>query len=178
MIPFMTGKQFRVLREILDHGNERVSVADTAKRANASKATVSLIAGRLKRSGILKKNLELNLSKFTTRALKIVINAYRLSPLIPLIKSSLKDARGIGVYGSWADGTNTRKSDLDLWARCKLAPSLKEVAALERVIRKRYGIDVQILALDDARFKALKESDSNFYHAIANSKVVWGTLYD
>ncbi len=81
-------------------------------------------------------------------------------------------ARGIGVYGSYAEGTNTAESDIDLWAFVdEYTPELEVCAArVEKDVSAGSGVEVHLLILTPEKLAELRETDTPFYAGLMR----WG----
>jgi predicted nucleotidyltransferase len=80
-------------------------------------------------------------------------------------------AESIGIYGSWAEGTNNRESDLDLWVLVKnYTPDLEfEAGELQRELGAATGTEVHVLILTREKLQALKKKDIPFYTNFKNN---------
>ena len=76
------------------------------------------------------------------------------------------------LYGSWANGTNNKDSDLDLWIQSG-SESDEKVAELRRTV-KQFKAEANIIVLTEKRLGELKERDFVFYCSLHNSFVLWG----
>ncbi|MEA2035273.1 MAG: nucleotidyltransferase domain-containing protein [Euryarchaeota archaeon] len=104
-----------------------------------------------------------------TKALKRLLNIRFLSSII-----FLPDwAGGIGIYGSFADGTNSAKSDLDVWVYVDSYSSDLELksARLEKSLGKETGVETNILILTSEKLSRLKEDDNPFYFSLMKSTI-------
>jgi predicted nucleotidyltransferase len=75
------------------------------------------------------------------------------------------------MYGSWAEGTNTTESDIDLWVYCKTLPPGTEVAELERDISRALSAEVHVLMLSPDKIMTMKNSDEPFYRSFTKQSV-------
>ena len=82
-------------------------------------------------------------------------------------------AAGIGIYGSWADGTNTTESDLDLWILVKhYTPELEiNAAELEQNLAAEIQCEVNSLLLTGEKLRQLKAEDQPFYLGLMKGNV-------
>ncbi|WP_244987659.1 nucleotidyltransferase domain-containing protein [Methanoculleus chikugoensis] len=85
-------------------------------------------------------------------------------------------ARGIGVYGSYAEGTNTAGSDLDLWVLVDAyTPDLEVPAArVGKSAGATVGAETNLLILTSERLSDLRETDQPFYTNLVRSSVTLG----
>ncbi|HNX39542.1 MAG TPA: nucleotidyltransferase domain-containing protein [Methanothrix sp.] len=97
-----------------------------------------------------------------SRAIRLLLNLER----IDLSTFSLGSARGIGIYGSWARGTNDQESDLDVWIKADSLPEQNILARLQRDLSLQTGSEVNLLMLTPERLERLKIEDPPFYHSL------------
>ncbi len=102
------------------------------------------------------------------RAVKVLLNLDRLMPLVFLPRWAI----GIGMYGSWATGTNTRSSDLDLWVFGKEYPGEESPGEIISTLTGSLGVEVHLLFLSPEKLADLERDDPPFYHAFMRSALV------
>ena len=95
---------------------------------------------------------------------------------ITLLEASLSFpdwARGIGIYGSWARGTNTIESDLDLWIIVKnYHPDLEfTIAEFEHNLSNTLECEVHSLILTKEKLKNISKEDPPFYSRLMNDTI-------
>jgi len=100
---------------------------------------------------------------------------------------SLGSARGLGLYGSWARGTNHQESDLDVWIRADSLPPESVLARLQRDLSLQADSEVNLLVLTPEKLERLKIDDAPFYNSLVMSSVTligepleedWPMLFD
>jgi predicted nucleotidyltransferase len=101
------------------------------------------------------------------RAIKLLLNLERLD----LSALNLDFARSLGLYGSWARGTNYYDSDLDLWIEAESLPPEKELARLQRDLSLQVGSEVNLLVLTPEKLERLKGEDPPFYSSLVMNSV-------
>jgi predicted nucleotidyltransferase len=80
-------------------------------------------------------------------------------------------ARGLGLYGSWARGTNHQDSDLDVWIKADSLPPESELARLQRDLSLQAGSEVNLLVLTPEKLERLKRDDPPFYNSLVTNSV-------
>jgi predicted nucleotidyltransferase len=103
-----------------------------------------------------------------SRAIKLLLNLQR----IDLSALSLGSARGLGLYGSWARGTNHQDSDLDVWIRADSLPPESELARLQRDLGLQADTEVNLLVLTPEKLEGLKREDPPFYNSLVYHSVI------
>ncbi len=160
---------------------ENASVRDLAKKANCSPAkvtqflvpysknrlvTVSSDKNR-KVIGLNKKNplvREMIALVFTTKILN--------SKTFSLIQ---KSADSIGVYGSVAEGTMDKQSDIDLWVVSAKRPGLVETGKIKQQFTNELGREVSLKFFTKEDLQQLKKNDTIFYNELEyKSKILHG----
>ncbi|MBA7473518.1 hypothetical protein ES707_08858 [subsurface metagenome] len=105
-------------------------------------------------------------------AVKRLLNIDLLVAAVPLPEW----ARGIGVYGSYAEGTNTADSDLDLWVLVDEYTPDPEVPAARvgKTASAAVGTEANLLILTPGRLSDLRETDRPFYNNLIRSSITLG----
>lgn len=171
---FSTEERVKILKHIIFEDSS-LGVEKIAKKLNLSKGLVSQYLNSLCELGIaykLKNKFYIKRGAAIVRGLKIFLNL--LSIDIGELKK-LKGIVGIGLYGSFAQGTNTKNSDIDIWAKVKEYPKEMEIAKTSGIIKRKSGYSVQILVLHPERINSLKNTNSAFYYSlVSGSFLLWG----
>lgn len=165
---FKTTDRISLLRYALY--NPPFTVQQAANATGVSKALVSRYLARLVKEELLTKKKRTYQWENTafSRAVKILLNISYLEPIISLPTW----AKGIGIYGSWAEGTNTVESDLDVWIYVDTIPAELDVATLRRMVEKKSGVEVQLLILTDQKFDQLQVDDIPFAQSLLRTMIV------
>lgn len=159
---------------ILDYVSTRDSVTatDIIRETRASKAFVSRHLHLLVRVGLLAKDKRTYQWQKTTESVAIrrLMNIELLTTTIDHLPEW---ANGIGVYGSFAAGTNTGTSDIDLWVLLPTYSMESElrIAQLEKEIRSATGYETHILILTQEKLMHLKEHDVPFYSGLRKTSL-------
>jgi predicted nucleotidyltransferase len=159
--------------KILDYVlfRDSVSVVKVANDLYLSKGFVSEYLSFLHHHDIIQRDKQYHVmdSSFT-RAIKVLLNLYKIN-ISDIDKSFME---GIGIYGSWAHGTNTVDSDVDIWIKTDRYPDEKELAVLVKQIREMVDTEVQLLVLTKQKISQVKK-DIPFYSALYHDSIVlWG----
>lgn len=169
-----TQERAKVLRRILIE-TEALKVEKTAKELDISKGMISQFFRILFDYEILEKKdgrIFTNFQNYKTMELKRFLNVSGLD--VSELKK-IKEVIGIGVYGSWVSGTNTKESDLDVWIKTKKHPPESRIAEVQGEIRRKKGYNAHILVLSAERIGKLKKSDPVFFYSLAyGSILLWG----
>jgi len=171
MLPdlFKSDDRVRMFRFVSE--NNGVTVQSTAEGVHVSKPVVSRYLNMLTDKGLCSRKGR----SFRWLSTPIGNAAKRLVNIV-LIEDSLSKpdwAKGIGFYGSWARGTNTRESDLDLWILVEeYNPNLEfAVAEFEQDLAEILQVEVHILILNKNKLGQLSKSDVPFYTRLIRETV-------
>ena len=164
---FRSGERITLLRTVLVL--PACTVQQIATKTGLSKGLVSPYLVLLEHEGLLEKKERTYTLKFSplTMSVKRLLN-------IDLVTSVFKKpawAIGIGMYGSWADGTNTEESDIDLWVYSDNLPRGTAVAEMEREISRTLSAEVHVLILNLDKIATMKKSDEPFYRSFMKQSV-------
>jgi hypothetical protein len=164
---FRTWQRITLLRAALNVPT--CTVQQIVAKTGASKGLVSPYLALLEREGLLvrrDRTYLLNNSAMTS-AVKRLLNI----DLVSRVFHKPGWALGIGMYGSWADGTNTDESDLDLWAITTGQPTGIIVAEVERDVSRALSVEVHILVLSREKVTAMKKSDEPFHRSFSKQSI-------
>ena len=77
-----------------------------------------------------------------------------------IILNHLKDYQpvSVGIFGSFARGESTEKSDIDILVKFKTAPSLLTLIKLENELSDLLGIKVDLITTGAIKNKRVRES--------------------
>jgi len=161
-----TKERIKILLYILYLKEARVG--ETAKQLKLSKGLISKYFDILCNEKIIKKkgNFFLINDNYKTKSIKIMLNILK----IPKIFSKYNFIKAVGLYGSSAKGTNTEKSDIDLWIKISKAED-NEIARLNSELNNK-SEKIKLLILDDKKLKELKKSETMFYHSLYFGSIV------
>jgi Transcriptional regulator len=145
------------------------SVQQIATKTGLSKGLVSPYLALLEQEGLLVRTDRTYHLEFSpvTLAVKRLLNT-------DLVAAAFKKpawACGTGIYGSWAAGTNTEESDIDLWVYVKTLPSGVMVAELEREVSRAVSAEARVLVLTPEKMAGLKQSDEPFYRSFVKQSI-------
>lgn len=168
-----TPEKERVLRRLL-YSSSEASLRQTARQAGVSAGQVHKYLSILRKRK-LATGKKLNDAPLV-KVLRLTENVAQLENIdaVGLVRSKLAGVEGIGLYGSWAKGTNDEKSDVDLWVVVKKEPSDLAVAKTRRLLEEMSDQKVDLTILTPARLAKLKVSNPVFYSSLFNSLKLWG----
>jgi predicted nucleotidyltransferase len=164
---FKTEERARILRYVMFRS--AFSVAEVSRATGVTKGLVSRYLRLLVEHGLLQKEgREYSpLDGAHSRAIKLLLNLER----IDLSALSLGPVRGLGLYGSWARGTNHQESDLDVWIRADGLPAESYLARLQKDLSQQAEGEVNLLVLTPEKLERLKREDPPFYDSLVMNSV-------
>jgi len=152
----------------------RYHVRAVAEKAGVSVGAASVILHSLEGSGMLTveeagnmKFYQYNLSNPVARQWKVLFSINRLKPLVDLL---VNGAERVVLFGSVAEGTDTRESDVDLFI---LAQDETIVKNILRRFQKGYSRSLSPLIMNPAGFARLRRQDPSLYENIVRGRVLW-----
>ncbi|MBU3897234.1 MAG: nucleotidyltransferase domain-containing protein [Nanoarchaeota archaeon] len=164
---FSSKERIKMINYIMNANQIRVS--QTAKELTLSKGLVSGYFSLLTKEGIMKKTengFEIAYSPMT-KAIKILLN---INSIDITSMSNLKP-EAIGLYGSYANGTNNKDSDIDIWIKTNKPVPQEKIASVERMISEKLNRETKILVLDSERLEKIKH-DKEFYHSLVFGSII------
>lgn len=163
LISILTRNNIRIIKLL---NKEKLHIREIADKLNISPSSVHKLIKFLKKQNALKeikeKNrlvIELNQENEFLIQIKKIINFNDL--INSKAYNKLKSLGKIGVYGSFANGTNDLGSDIDIWFLTNKKEL--ELRPLLRQLELELGNKVNVLFLSDKKIKQLKTDDYEFY---------------
>jgi hypothetical protein len=169
-------KRKAIFQYFLLHPSEIRHVRKTAAALSTAPSFVSSFVKRLENNGMVRNNA-LDVSDMRVRAWSILFNMETLSPVINQL-AKLSGARGMGLYGSWAKGTNSADSDIDIWLLVDTMPSSLIAAKVRDLITRKTGSNSSPLFITREKAQEMRSVDPYFYYSLANSFHLWGDGFD
>ncbi|MCU0799162.1 MAG: nucleotidyltransferase domain-containing protein [Candidatus Thermoplasmatota archaeon] len=160
-------ERIRILEDMLINGPSLNK--DVTYRTGVNKGLVSIYLNMLVDRGILTKSGRTYHVKDSAivKATKRLLNLARIS----IDDIDVTWARGVGIYGSWAEGTNSFESDVDVWVIVDEIDNSR-IALFRKILSDRTHAEVNILTLTDHKLNEMKERNSLFYSNLKCGSVV------
>ncbi len=167
---FKSEDRIRILRYVSER--ETVTVQSTVQGTGVSKPVVSRYLAMLTENGLSRREgrtilwIRSPLGVAIRKLLNIALPEHHL-PFPPWVK-------GIGIYGSFAQGTNTYGSDIDLWVLVdRFSSDLElQIAELRSALSQATGYEVHVLILTKEKIKDIATKDAPFYEELMKHQVV------
>jgi predicted nucleotidyltransferase len=174
---FKTEERANILRYVMFRSG--FSVSEVSRAAGVNKGLVSRYLHILEKLGLLERDSRRYalLDGALPRVVRLLLNLEKLD--LPTLDIGLFDGpkglKGLGLFGSWASGTNHLDSDLDVWISADSLPEERGLARLQRDLSLRAGTEVNLLVINRQKLAELKINDPPFYNSlIMNSLTIKG----
>jgi predicted nucleotidyltransferase len=165
---FKTSERVKILETVLK--KDRITVTEITNETKLSKGMVSRYLKLMKDQDILlrEKQTYYIQNHSRTRGLKVLLNLEKLKWEV----IRLGWIESAGIYGSWASGTNTELSDVDVWIKVSSYPSEDELNLLYKNIKNMTTSEVNMLILTPEKLREIKKTDPTFYHSLMVGSLV------
>lgn len=110
---------------------------------------------------------KLNLKEPTVKQFKILINTFALKPLVNKLK---QHSKRVGLFGSCAQGTDTKDSDIDLLI---ITPEKEATRKIISEFNQTNERKVAPIIVDMNGFILLKKEDRPLYENIERGIILW-----
>jgi predicted nucleotidyltransferase len=181
MLKVFTKNNIKILQFI---GSETTHIRDIAEKTQTSPATVHQAIALFKKLDFVsekkvknRKLISVNQKSVTLKKIRSLLNINTI--INSRAYKNLKRQGTVGIYGSFASGADTPRSDVDMWIytnektdRINLRPIISDMT-------KELKREVKLLILSDNKTKELKEKDIEFYYRLKLTSVVLnGEIFD
>lgn len=158
---FSTPERVRILEQVLF--NDGLTNGQVARRTDVNKGLISVYLRELLNKGLLIKNGQEFRSSGSpiARHIKILMNLVTIEGW----NIDTTNILGMGIFGSWATGTNTSQSDLDLWIILENIDN-KTIGKVLSEISINSDIETDILVLTKEKWNTIKQKDKPLYNSI------------
>ena len=171
---FITPTVMQVLEFFLEDSINEYHEREIVRRTGVSKGSAGKILKLLTSFGFLTREekgrlaiYRLNQNEATVKQFKVLINVFALKPLTDKLK---ENSRRIMLFGSCAQGTDTKESDIDLL----VVTDKKEVAGkLISEFNKKSERRVAPITVNMNEYVRLKRDDKPLYENIERGITLW-----
>ncbi len=171
---FSTKEREKILDYLLEHPSEQINMNKLARKLNLSPGQIHKYISMLRKSHLVERD-KLKETPFT-RAFRLVNNLKRIekSKIVSLLRTTSPGITGMGMYGSWASGSNLESADLDIWLKVKNEAADEDIAKVRKELEKKLGAPVDIIVATPERLEHLHEKSDSFYFSLYNGILLWG----
>ena len=171
---FSTKERELILAYLLDHPSEKINMNQLARKLKISVGQIHKYVSILRKEGIV-KGIGIQDTPMV-RSLRVLRNLQRIEEkkLINRLKRHIPNILGIGIYGSWADGTNKENADLDVWIKLEKSPADIDIAKTRKELENVILVPVDITIATPEHMKHFREKSDSFYFSLYNGIKLWG----
>jgi len=170
----MTPKGLNVLYVLLANPMEQFHEREIVRRTGVSVGAVNQILRKLHEAGLVERDrrgrtnlYKANLKNPVARQFKILFTVLTLNDLIDKIKQV---SEKIVLFGSCAEGTDVRDSDIDLFMLTSDTETVQhEVAVYEQKIDRR----LSLIVINSNELAKMKKRDRPLYERIFRGITLW-----
>ncbi len=163
-----------ILGYLLAHPSEKINMNGIARELGLSPGQIHKYVSILRKEGLVKGDewAEGPLA----HALRLLFNIKRIggAEVVGILRRELPGVTGVGIFGSWASGTNLEGSDLDIWVKMGKEPEELAVARARRKLEERVGAPVDIVIATPERMEHFRKKSDAFYFSLYNGRFLWG----
>ena len=170
MFDKLNGSTAKVLNIFLDDPQREFHLREIARIAKISPSTSKRALDELKKIELIKEERKANLRIFsaekesqTFKELKKIINLEWIKKR-KLVENIVDESTiSVVLFGSFAQGTNTKESDLDVLVITSKRKLVK--------IKELNGVEVQLIQKTLKEFRELEKKDNPFYREIISTGI-------
>ncbi|MBS7650954.1 MAG: nucleotidyltransferase domain-containing protein [Candidatus Bathyarchaeia archaeon] len=173
-LDFITPTVSKVLYVFHNDPMQKLHEREVVRRAGVSKGSANSILRELTQKGILEREkvggmvfYRLNNRNPIAKQFKVLFNIYSLQKLVDEVRSY---CRRIILFGSCAEGLDTKESDIDLLI---LTQEKEEVIKKINVYQKELDRRISPIILNANEFTKLKMEDKPLYERIEKGIILW-----
>ena len=167
----------KVLQFLLMHPAKMCYEREIARGTNISYGSANKVLKQLSKEGVIEKKSEgrmcyysLDISNPYIKEFKILTNLVILEPLVERLK---QHTRRIVLYGSWADGTDSEESDIDLFivtsSEDKVRSIINNFSNSSRIANRK----IQAVITTPTDLLNQDEKDKVFAKQVKQGKILW-----
>lgn len=164
----------KILSYLLNNPNKPFYERDIARKSNISFGSANKLLNQLYKDGVLNRKEQgrmffysINMSNVYVKELKVLNNLLFLEPLVEKLKPITYK---ITLFGSWADGTDTEASDIDIFI---VAAKSNEVSALINKFSQKSMKKIQAVIKTPEDMLNIDDRDAVFMKKVQEGKILW-----
>lgn len=164
----------KVLNYLLAHPGRHFHEREIARKTGISYGSANGVLNKLHKDGILQQRGEgrmryysIDTSKTFIKELKILNNLLLLEPLAEKLKAH---AHKVVLFGSWASGTDTDESDIDLFITTSKEGRIRD---LIDKYSNEIGKKIQAIIKTPVDLMSLNDKDKVLMKQVEQGKILW-----
>jgi len=159
--------------QVLLYSTKPASLYEIARQANVSPSQVHKYVAIWKKYGWIKGMQVANTPLIQAFRLMENIHLLKDGRMVAQIRKMLQSVKGIGLYGSWAKGTNNENADVDVWIFVEQEPDDLVLGKIRRALEKKLGKKLDITIVTKEKLRDLQKNNPNFYYSLYHSIRLW-----
>ena len=171
---FLTPKSLNVLYFLLSNPMEQFHEREIVRRTGVSVGAVNQILRKLHKTGLVEKDrrgrtnlYRANLKSPAARQFKVLFNVLTLNDIVDRIKQV---SRRIILFGSCAEGTDVKDSDIDMFILTSDAETVqREIRLYEQKVDRK----LSPIIVDSNELAKMKSRDKPLYERISRGITLW-----
>jgi len=171
---FITPTALKVLYFILADPMSWFYQREIAKRTGVSVGAANQILKKIHKAGLVERDkrgrtkfYRANLKSPVARQFKVLFNVFALDDLVEQIK---ENCERVVLFGSCAEGTNVKDSDIDLFVLTSDVEAVQgKISPYERELDRR----ISTIVLDSRGFAKMKSEDKPLHERILRGITLW-----
>jgi len=171
---FITPTSLNILYFLLSDPMEQFHEREIVRRTDVSVGAVNQILRRFQRVGLVEKDrrgktnlYRANLRNPVARQFKVLFNIFALNDLVDKVKHT---SDRIVLFGSCAEGTDVKDSDIDLFI---LTPDTETVNHEVRRCEQKIDRKLSLIAVNPNELAKMKTKDKPLYERISRGITLW-----
>ena len=173
-LDFITPTLMKVLELFLSNPMQEYHEREVVRRSRVSKGSANKMLRLLAALGLLTRERKgrmvfytLNPKEATVRQFKILANVFALKKLTNRLK---ENSRKVILFGSCAQGTDVKDSDIDLFVLASAKDSVRtSISEYNRSSKRK----IAPIIVDANEFVKLKREDKPLYENVERGIVLW-----
>jgi predicted nucleotidyltransferase len=181
LISIFTEKNIKILRMLSN--NDFLYLREISDKANIPPATVHQALKLFRNLGFIqerseknKKIVSLSRNNLILKKTKSLVNIYILFNNAWFKKLNRQGI--VGVYGSYAHGSDDAGSDIDMWIFTDSGIGLPGLQPIIKNIENDVKREIRLMLLTKSKLERIRKSDPEFYFRIRFGSVYSGEVFD
>lgn len=167
----------KVLKFLLMHSGKRCYEREIARGTKISYGSANKVLNQLHKRGLIQRKTEgrmcyyaIDMSNPYIKEFKILNNLLLLEPLVDKLKPY---ARKIVLYGSWAEGSDTEDSDIDLFIVASDDDKVRSIVKQFSFSKKSANRKIQAVISTPAELINQDKKEKVFMDEVKRGRILW-----
>lgn len=163
-----------ILGYLFGHPSEKINMNKLARELKLSVGQIHKYVSLLRKYGFVSKDKLQQVPIIC--ALRLLWNMKMIGEkgLVRVLRRHFKELKGVGIFGSWALGTNLERADLDVWVKMDEEPEDIDLAKTKREMESKMKVPVDIIIATPETLEHFRRKSDAFYFSLYNGRLLWG----